>query len=230
MRRFIPALVVLLARPRTGVCQLGLAETLGAKRAMQLSQLFIDCALEDARVWPGRVVLAVPEQDRSWAEYLADSHQQKQPWLVACHDSHGLMGETLTYLDLSLREQGLQQFIYIFADAPVLSGDHYRKAILILQNYDVVLSHEATSGLSLIANTRPWPSFTAIDWRNTAVAEQLQLRCIQSSFSVSDIQAGYAIKQSSDLLRLQHDLAQDKRPARMRLMQALQPVFSQVTA
>ncbi|MDO6527044.1 hypothetical protein Q4519_15290 [Motilimonas sp. 1_MG-2023] len=230
MKRFIPTLVVLLARPRLGVCHLGLAETLGAKRAMQLSQLFIECALEDARIWPGRVVLAVPEQDRAWAEYLADTHQQKQPWLVECHDSQGLMSETLTYLDLSLREQGLQQFIYIFSDAPALSGDHYRKAILILQNYDVVLNHDVISGLSLLANTRPWPSFSGIDWRSTAVAEQLQLRCIQSSFQVSDTQAAYVIRKASDLLRLQHDLAQDKRPARMRLMQALQPVFSQVIA
>ncbi|MFO6424132.1 hypothetical protein [Motilimonas sp. KMU-193] len=237
MRRFIPSLVVLLERPRLGHCRLGLAAQLGAKRAMQLSQLFIECALEDAKVWPGKVVLAVPEQDLSWAEYLADTHQQKQPWQVVSYHGSGI-GHNLVELDEQLRRQGLQQFIYIAADSPALSGDHYRKAILLLQNYHVVAAHQhvsgvasgITTGLTLLGNTQPWPDLSDLDWRSAGIVEQLQLRCLQHDRTMTGLEAGYRVTHLVALKQLQHDLAMDVRPARKRLLQALLPLSIELSA
>ncbi|MCE2571230.1 hypothetical protein [Motilimonas eburnea] len=225
MRRFIPCLVVLLERPRLGQCRLGLTAELGAKRAMQLSQLFIECALEDAKVWPGKVVLAVPEQDLNWAEFLADTHQQKQPWQVVGYQGHGI-SHHLVELDNQLRQQGLQQFIYIAADSPVLSGDHYRKAILLLQNYPVIAAHERTpaNGFTLLGNTQPWPDLSPIEWHAPGGVEQLQFACLQHGLAMTDLVAGYRVIDLNGLTRLQHDLGADSRPARKRLLQAMQPL------
>ncbi len=228
MRRFIPCLVVLLTRPRLGQCCLGLAAQLGAKRAMQLNQLFIECALEDAKVWPGKVVLAVPEQDLGWAEYLADTHQQKQPWQVVSHQGNG-MNHSLVELDRQLRLRGLQQFIYIAADSPALSGDHYRKAILLLQNYHLVAAHCA-SGLTLLGNTQPLPDLSTLEWHTSGLVEQLQLSCLQHELTITDLAASYRVTNQADLPRLQQDLSSDTRLARKRLLQALLPLSLELSA
>ena len=74
-------LVVFCRRPRLGAGKSRLAHALGAAQALAIAQALLECALEDARAWPGALVIA-PENpaEARWAQGLLErASVQAQP-------------------------------------------------------------------------------------------------------------------------------------------------------
>ena len=148
-------LVLVCKRPGLGKGKQRLAAGLGPDAANRIAEAMLACALEDARAWPGSVMIAPANRDDySWAENLlpeAGSKVRVQP------QADGNLGQRLNTLDHTLRNAGLERLFYIGSDAPALGAEDYAAAREALVNHDTVLVPSSDGGVVLMASRKPWP-------------------------------------------------------------------------
>jgi len=209
-------LVVFCKRPALFHGKQRLAQTIGAKQALKFAQAFLDCALEDARAWPGPVVLSPASSgDVSWAKTLLDRDCR----IVA--QPQGGLGQRLWDIDRTLRREGHRKVIFIGTDAPALTPMHYAQARAALDTADIVLGPAADGGVTIMGARTPWPDFRLLPWGTSELGQALDALCRRHGHSTQALSPSYDIDVEADLSRLSTDLSGDRRPARQRLCRQL---------
>lgn len=210
-----PCLVLLCKRPALGHSKQRLAEGVGKERALDIAQLLLDCAVEDLLVFPGLRALAPDQaQHLQWGQALCES-------ALCIPQSEGNLGERLNALDMQLRNLGHQYLIYIGSDCPLLGPDDYQRVSEQLQHSDTVLLMAQDGGVVLMASRKPWPTLNALPWSTQHLGQALAECCRRSGHSVSLAGELFDIDLQEDLKPLLEALADDARPARLKLKNAL---------
>lgn len=208
-------LVVLCKRPTLTQGKQRLARTLGAEPTLRLAEGFLDCALEDAREWPGPVVLSpASAADREWAGGLWSGAE-------VIPQGGGNLGQRIGELDRILRRGGARRLLFIGTDAPMLTATHYRSARRELAHQEVVLAAASDGGVVMMGASVPWPDLGPLPWSTAKLGTALRDLCENAGLGVTYIPPGYDIDLEEDLARLRLDLVDDARPARRRLQRLL---------
>jgi len=208
-------LVVFCRRPRLGAGKSRLARALGAPQALAIAQALLECALEDARAWPGALVIA-PENpaEASWAHGLLErASVQAQP--------AGNLGERLNAVDAAVRALGHERVLFIGSDAPSLTVSDLLAAHTALDASDVVLAPARDGGVTLMGSRLAWPDLARLPWSGPTLGEALEECCRSHARSVMRLPDSYDVDEASDLPTARHALAADPRPARRRLHELL---------
>lgn len=208
-------LVLLCKRPALGHAKQRLAEQMGLGQALGIARRLLDCALEDLDRWPGPKALA-PDHPRhfAWGRDICP-----QAFCLPQHD--GNLGRRLNDLDERLRLQGLRRLVYIGSDCPALQPRDYRRVARLLEGCDTVLLTAQDGGVVLMASNRPWPDLSALPWSTEHLGNALADCCQRAGHSVLLAGESFDIDHQEDLQALANALAQDSRPARVRLRDAL---------
>jgi len=168
-------LVLVCKRPALGTGKQRLTASLGPEAAKRIADAMLACALEDARAWPGPVVIAPAHMDdQAWAEGLlpeAGSKVRVQP------QADGNLGQRLNTLDRTLRAAGLEQLFYIGSDAPAFGADHYAAASDALNHHDTVLVPSSDGGVVLMGSCQPWPGLSGLPWSTPCLGVALADSC-----------------------------------------------------
>lgn len=215
-------LVIFCKRPTLFQGKQRLAKTIGAKQCLTFAQSFLNCALEDAREWPGPVILSPSSpQDTEWASRLLerDSKVMAQP--------EGGLGHRIQMIDRQLRAEGYSKIVFIGTDAPALRPDHYEEARKEISLTDVVLGPASDGGVVIMGSSVPWPDLRPLPWSTTHLGSALAKTCLQQGLGVTNISPGYDIDVEADFLKLVRDLSDDPRPARQCLYQQLREFLQQ---
>lgn len=209
-------LVVFCRRPTAGTGKRRIAAALGATPTLQLAGHLLATTLEDARAWPGPVVIA-PAQgaDAGWAAELLPGQADVIP------QPAGNLGERINAVDAAARRLGHTAIIYIGSDAPVLTPDYYANARAALARFDVVLGPAIDGGVTLMGATCAWPDLAALPWSTGDLGRALEHACIDRDMSVTRLEPRYDVDLVTDLGPLQDDLELDDRPARQALLRWL---------
>lgn len=206
-------LVLLCKRPAPGVGKQRLAAVFGMAAAQRVAEALLACALEDARTWPGSVVIAPAHAaDGDWAATLL-------PQAEVLPQQPGNLGQRLNALDKCLRAQGRRSLLYAGSDTPELAAFDYAAACAALQQHDVALTPAADGGVVLMGARRPWPDMTDLPWSSDRLGAALASCCLQAGYRVAHLAPGSDVDEADDLLRLTAALAADARPARRALRQ-----------
>ncbi|MFC3120103.1 TIGR04282 family arsenosugar biosynthesis glycosyltransferase [Agaribacter flavus] len=222
----LPTLVIFCKRPLLNQGKSRLATSLGAESALKVANGLLNCALEDALAWPGRLVLTISNHaDMAWAEQLLDRKLQVLPQI------EGNLGERINHIDRKLRQEGHQSLVFIGTDAPVLDGDHYYQTIRQLQSKHYVFSRAQDGGVCLMANAIPWPTLSALPWSTSRLCDALANCCEQNlcntasyreaNRAIAYVKPSYDIDEEISLNQLYQDLEKDSRPARRQLLATL---------
>jgi len=209
-------LVVFCKRPALFEGKQRLAQTIGAEQTLAFARSFLNCALEDARQWPGPVVLSpASPDDTAWAHTLlnCDCKVLAQPL--------GGLGDRLQTIDQKLRYEGHRKIVFIGTDAPALKPHQYDAARTALHHADVVLGPAADGGVTIMGARTPWPELQHLPWSTKWLGRALEAVCSQHGLTTKTISPSYDIDVATDLCRLRKDLADDHRPARRHLYQQL---------
>ncbi|PCI46282.1 MAG: hypothetical protein COB49_08705 [Alphaproteobacteria bacterium] len=209
-------LVIFCKRPTLFQGKQRLAKTIGAPQTYIFAKAFLMCALEDARSWPGPVVLSpASAEDRAWAGGLLerDHHILAQP--------EGCLGHRLQAIDQQLRNLGHDKIIFIGTDAPILAPHHYQEARKALEEYDVVLSPASDGGVTIMGSRKGWPQMTGLPWSTEHLGATLENLCCDHGHRVKKISPSYDIDVEEDLLKLWRDMRDEQRPARQELCRKL---------
>ncbi len=208
------ALVLVCKRPGLGIGKQRLAASLGREAANRIAEALLACALEDAQVWPGPVVIApAHSEDHTWAGTLLPQTPE-----VRIHpQTTGNLGYRLNMLDRELRGSGLEQLVYIGSDAPVLAAADYAAVNDALAKHDSVLKPAADGGVVLMASRRRWPPLSALPWSTSRLGAALADCCRSAGQSVSMLTHGFDVDEEDDFIRLITALDGDSRPARRAL-------------
>lgn len=215
----LPVLVIFCKRPLPGQGKQRIAATLGKAVAYEIACALLQCALEDAEAWPGRVVLSpVAEEDREWAAGLL-----KRACLVL-PQCDGNLGERLNFVDRQLRDAGHRRLLFIGTDAPEHTPELYQALIELLISDDVALSPAADGGVTAMGNTCPWPELAGLPWSTETLGQSLADLCTAAGFQVAFSQPGYDVDNQSDLIRLRSSLQHDLRSARQELLHKINSI------
>lgn len=216
-------LVVVCKRPKLGQGKQRLATDIGHKGALAVAQGLWCCALEDARRWPGRKVLAVSHwEDMAWAD------RETGDGFTVRYQPQGNLGERLQALDLALREQGHQKILLMGTDAPLLTEAHYFEARSLLEHQDIALHPAEDGGLVLMGASRPWPELAQLPWSSESLGKTLESLCKTEGLAVGLGAGSFDIDNKADLIRLPAALERDTRPARKRLLQLLRQLLPHI--
>lgn len=209
------ALVIVCKKPQPGFGKQRLAVRLGVRLTHEIAQALLDCAFEDACVWPGPVVVSPAHQeDAAWAQ------EQARYIGHACHvvpQIEGNLGQRLNALDQTLRSRGMSRLIFIGSDSPGLGLEDYAAVDRQLESSDAVLMPAADGGVVLMANRRCWPDLSALPWSTAGLSTALDDACRMARISMHMAREGYDVDEPDDFLRLTDWLASDNRPARRAL-------------
>lgn len=206
------ALVLFCRKPEPGIGKQRLATDLGAQKTAILAQKLLDAAVEDAKAWPGPVIVAPADAaDEDWAASLIAS----KATVIA--QQKGNLGQRLNAVDEIARQIGHNRLIYIGSDSPAMREADYTAAREALYECDVVLMPAEDGGVTLMGTREPWPDLAGLRWSSNFLAADLERVCQSCGLSVQMLEPGYDIDRAVDLARLLVDLATDKRPARSRL-------------
>lgn len=210
-----PALVLLCKRPARGHGKQRLAARMGTLPALALAERLLDCAVEDLAHWPGpRVIAPDVATHCGWASSLLSG--------CAClPQSGGNLGERLNALDRDLRAAGHHSLVFIGSDAPALGADDYRRVHAALSEVDTVLLAARDGGVVLMASNRPWPDLAALPWSTAQLGKALAAACRLAGHSVAVCGESFDVDEIDDLACLRSALTDDPRPARRRLLEAL---------
>ncbi|MDH5481231.1 MAG: DUF2064 domain-containing protein, partial [Nitrosomonas sp.] len=204
-----PTLVIVCKRPVLGHGKQRLARHLGLEITKCVAEALLACAVEDACNWPGPVVIAPASQhDYNWA--IALSQPIQSPVRVMPQVS-GNLGQRLNTLDQMLRNQGVNQLIYIGSDSPGLSMADYSTVRETLQQYNTVLKPAIDGGVVLMSSSCPWPDLANLPWSTDKLAMTLTDSCRVAGHSVNILGQGYDVDELDGFMRLITQLAQDKR-------------------
>ena len=208
-------LVLVCKRPGLGMGKQRLAANLGQEAANRVAEALLACALEDARAWPGPVVIAPAHwKDYAWAEaLLAEVHPKGyvQPQV------EGNLGQRLNTLDSELRAVGLEKLVYIGSDAPALGAGNYAAASEALECHDTALAPSSDGGVVLMASRKRWPPLADLPWSTACLGIALADCCRAADHSVAILPHGFDVDEKDDLARLIISLSSDRRPARLAL-------------
>lgn len=208
-----PVLVIFCKRPLPGQGKQRIAATLGTEVACDIATALLHCALEDARCWPGPVVLSpVSEADRRWAEGLLERDCLVVP------QCEGNLGDKLNDVDRQVRAAGYQRLLFIGTDAPEHTEADYQALRELLAESEVVLRPAADGGVTAMGCAQPWPELGDLPWSTEALGDSLAAQCRSAGFQVAFSQPGYDVDNQSDLIRLKSSLQHDLRPARQQLL------------
>ncbi|HEV7929847.1 MAG TPA: DUF2064 domain-containing protein [Nitrosospira sp.] len=209
------ALVLVCKRPMLGVAKQRLAACLGRATAKRIADALLACALEDARDWPGPVVIAPAHlSDYAWAASLLP---QLQPKIHIVPQADGNLGQRLNAIDHHLRDRGLERLIYIGSDAPVLAAVDYAATREALLNHDSVLKPAADGGVVLMGSRLHWPTLDALPWSTGRLGSALAGCCRKTGQSLAMLPQGFDVDEEQDVIRLIAELKADQRPARRAL-------------
>lgn len=204
-------LVLFCKRPALGIGKQRIARDLDSQRALAVSELLLDAAVEDLRAWPGPVVIAPAEaSDRDWAAALLPEAQ-------VVDQGEGNLGQRLNKVDEELRAAGAKRVVYIGSDAPGLNGETLRNAAAALDESCAVLIPAEDGGVTLLGSRCPWPALEALPWETSELGTALQDCCRDAGWRVTCAGVGRDIDTWSDLRRELPRLNQDARPARQAL-------------
>jgi glycosyltransferase A (GT-A) superfamily protein (DUF2064 family) len=204
-------LAVLCKRPRVGVGKQRVAADIGARPAVELAALLLDCVLEDLRAWPGRRVISpASADDAQWAGGLLDEAD-------IVPQAAGNLGVRINVLDASLRASGHSRVIYLGSDAPLIDGAYLAAAADALATGDVVLGAAADGGVILMGAAAPWPDLAGLPWSTAELGRGLAGICERAGLHTAWLEAGMDIDESADFKPLARGLAGDSRPARRAL-------------
>jgi len=217
-----PCLVLFCKRPGLFHGKQRLAKTIGAPQSLIFARAFLECALEDAKAWPGPVVLSPSsEKDAVWAAGLLAREHRVLP------QAGGNLGQRINAIDRQLREAGNDRIIFIGSDAPALQARHYAAAFRAINRAAVTLSRATDGGVVLMGSAAPWPDLSALPWSSKELERALSALCRRHEYDVEYIAPGYDVDVEADLARLRRDLIRDPRPARRRLFRHLDEFLSQ---
>jgi len=221
--------VIFCKRPKLHQGKQRLVQTTAAQQglspedALTIANSLLNCALEDANAWQGRVVLACSsDSDIDWAQALLP-----QALVIAQLPpaSDGNLGQRLNHVDQQLRLLGHQQTVVIGTDAPMLTTAHFQDVLVTLQQHDIALSDADDGGVVIMANRCPWPNITELPWSTEQLSTALAQSCIQQGLTVGLAMPGYDIDHVVDLKRLASELNHDKRPARQHLLTTIDQIL-----
>jgi len=206
-------LVVFCRRPLRGVGKRRIARDLGGTATLELARHLLETTLEDARSWPGPVIIAPSHADHtSWAAGLLPGRIDIVP------QYGGNLGERINGVDQAVRAAGHTRVMFIGSDAPVLTPDYFERARAALSGADVVLGPADDGGVTLMAANGPWPDLAPLPWSTAGLARELESKCVDHGLTVRLLDRRYDVDVAADLERLTHDLARDGRPARRALL------------
>ena len=212
-------LVIFCKRPTHYQGKQRLAATMGAESAFAVAKALLLCALEDAKIWQGQVVIAISnKQDAIWAHKLLERRH------IVIVQPEGNLGDRINSIDKQLRTLGHEKLLFIGSDAPMLTPAHYASACCSLEHNDIVLSRASDGGVVIMANSCPWPNLHKLPWSTDTLADSLEHCCYQAKLEVKYIKDGFDIDTEKDLPRLVKSLACDTRPARQQLLNLLQQI------
>lgn len=206
-------LVVFCRRPRPGIGKSRIAAALGAGATAELAGHLLATALEDARAWPGPVIIAPADpRDGGWAAEL----------LPGCADviaqPAGNLGQRINAVDRAARARGHRRLVFIGSDAPALTPGFFARARAALGRTDVVLGPADDGGLTLLGAARPWPELVSLPWSSQRLGEEVHRACRERGLRVELLERSYDVDRAAQLERLERDLSRDPRPARRALL------------
>jgi glycosyltransferase A (GT-A) superfamily protein (DUF2064 family) len=209
------ALVLVCKRPALGVAKQRLAASLGQEGARRIAEALLACALEDAREWPGPVVIAPAHaSDFAWAASLLPQLQGK---INIVPQTDGNLGQRLNAVDHSLRDRGLEHLIYIGSDAPALAAGDYAVARAALLNHDIVLKPATDGGVVLMGSRLSWPVLGTLPWSTPHLGSALANCCRAGGRSLAVLPESFDVDEEKDILHLITALKADQRPGRQAL-------------
>ena len=133
----------------------------------------------------------------------------------------GTPGQRLNDLDRRLRAQGQHRLLFIGSDCPALLPSDYHAVSELLDSHDTVLLKARDGGVVLMASNRPWPDLRDLPWSTAHLAQTLADKCRAAGHSLLQTGDYFDIDHRDDLQLLALALAQDARPARLRLRDAV---------
>lgn len=211
-----PTLVIFCKRPKLEQGKQRLASTVGTTRAFAIAKAMLACAVEDAEMWQGPVVLAVScSNDIPWARLLMNKTTK------VMDQGSGNLGDRIDYVDTHLRAQGHQSIVYIGTDAPMLRLQHYESIAALLSKHTFALSKAKDGGVTMMGSNTAWPSLTTLPWSTPQLGEAL-INASHALGSVGLSETSYDIDVEQDLVMLVSDLTNDKRLARQHLLSVIQ--------
>jgi len=217
-------LILVCKKPAPGIGKQRLAASLGIEMTQKVADALLACALEDACSWPGPVVIApASAADTDWARAL--SAPISSPVMVVPQIA-GNLGQRLNALDQALREQGMEQLIFVGSDSPGLDAADYAATRTALQHTDVVLIPALDGGVVLMGNRCAWPDLSALPWSSDQLGTTLREACHSAKQSVKTLGQGTDVDQIEDLARLVTLLKQDQRLARRTLLELTRNIIS----
>ncbi len=204
-------LVLFCRRPSLGVGKQRIAAELGEQRALEISQLLLQAALEDAASWHDQVVIAPADaRDTKWAAaLLPGAHVIPQP--------EGGLGARIQSVDSAIREQGGRTIVFIGSDAPILDTSTLIAAIARLEHTDTVLAPARDGGVTLLGANKAWPELSTLAWETADLCNSLQTACEEAGLTVDLMPQSYDIDTRDDLPQALLDLEHDPRPGREKL-------------
>lgn len=218
-------LVVFCKRPSATVGKQRIAVALGAPAAIQIAEALLACALEDARSWPGPVVLSpATREDAHWAGRLLERTVDIVP------QSEGNLGERLNRVDRDLRARGYTRLIYVGTDSPILTAGYYAAAGFALKTHDVVLGPALDGGVTLMGARVAWPVLAHLPWSRSTLNARLTRACESARATIARLPVQYDVDVVADLVPLRRDLESDLRPARQRLLTVIEQMAGRQVA
>ena len=216
----LPTLVIFCKRPLAGQGKQRIAATLGKLPALEIATALLDCALEDAEAWPGKVVLSpASAADQQWAAGLLQRDCRVVP------QCEGNLGKKLNYIDQLLRLEGDTRLLFIGTDAPEHSRSHYQELIGLFTETDMLFSPAADGGVTAMGCNQPWPELSGLPWSTPQLGADLVAACQSEGFQVAFSSACYDVDTAADLARLQVSIKNDARPARQQLLQRIESLL-----
>lgn len=193
----------------------------------RITAALLACAIEDAAVWSGPVVIAPAGQvDHDWIIELSLSVQSPVTILplISCSN----IGQQLNALDQELRNKGATQLVFIGSDAPELTTKDYLDTINALRYFDTILKPVKNAGIALMASNKAWPDLSILPWGTDKLGKILVNACRNEKQSVITLDSTCNIDELDGFVKLIMLLEKDGRPARRALHQLINEMISVV--
>lgn len=218
-----PTLVIFCKRPLLGQGKSRLAAGIGKQGALLIAEKLVVCALEDSENWPGAVVLTVSNKcDANWAAAQFPSSD------LILTQTEGNLGQRINAIDETLRELGHERLVFIGTDAPVLNTAHYVEVITKLNVHEFVFSPAEDGGVTIMANTKPWPCLSHLPWSTSRLGQDLMdLVGVGSPNNIAVIPTTFDIDERNDLVKASRVLSEDMREGRRALCSSINATLYQ---
>jgi rSAM/selenodomain-associated transferase 2 len=204
-------LVIFFRRPAIGSGKQRIAADLGKPAANEVAELLLATTLEDARAWPGPVVLSpATAADSGWATGLL-------PGAIVIPQNPGNLGARIQDVRARISHGGGRNIIFIGSDSPILTQQVIHDAFTCLKQTDTVFIPALDGGVTLMGSRQSWPNLADLPWGTSELGNTLKQCCQKAGLTTSTLETGFDIDTYQDLIHAVDLLADDPRPARIRL-------------